>query len=81
MDKETFDFNLLKIYKDLMLRKRNTENELCLIKMEIKKIEIENEITGNPINLKKEIQRIKRKNKRARKKIVHKLNEVHLYKI
>ena len=65
MDKETFDFNLLKIYKDLMLRKRKKENELCLIKLEMKKIEIENEIGGNPINLKKEILRIKRKNKRS----------------
>ena len=53
MDKETFDFNLLKIYKDLMLRKRNTENELCLIKLEMKKIEIENEIASNTINFKK----------------------------
>ena len=81
MDKETFDFNLLKIYKDLMLRKRNTENELCLIKLEMKKIEIENEIAGNPINLKKEILRIKRKNKRARKKIVRDLNKIHLQRI
>ena len=81
MDKETFDFNLLKIYKDLMLRKRNTENELCLIKLEMKKIEIENEIGGNPINLKKEILRIKRKNKRARKKIVRDLNKIHLQRI
>ena len=81
MDKETFDFNLFKIYKDLMLRKRNTENELCLIKLEMKKIEIENEIGGNPINLKKEILRIKRKNKRARKKIVRDLNKIHLQRI
>ena len=61
------------------LRKRNTENELCLIKLEMKKIEIENEIGGNPINLKKEILRIKRKNKRARKKIVRDLNKIHLH--
>ena len=81
MDKETFDFNLLKIYKDLMLRKRNKENELCLIKLEMKKIEIENEIGGNPINLKKEILRIKRKNKRSRKKIVRDLNKIHLQRI
>ena len=54
---------------------------LSLIKLEMKKIEIENEIGGNPINLKKEILRIKRKNKRARKKIVRDLNKIHLQRI
>ena len=42
---------------------------------------IQNQIDGNPINFKKEILRIKRKNKRARKKIVRDLNKVHLQKI
>ena len=69
------------MYKDLTLKKRNMENQLCLIKLEMKKIEIENEIGGNPINLKKEILRIKRKNKRARKKIVRDLNKIHLQRI
>ena len=71
---------MFKEYNQLMLEKRIVENELALIKLELKKIEIRNQIDGNPINFKKEILRIKRKNKRARKKIVHDLNKVHLQK-
>ena len=56
-------------YNRLMLEKRIVENELALIKLELKKIEISNEMSGEPVNLKKEIMRIKRKNKRARRKV------------
>ena len=73
MNEETF-----KEYNQLMLEKRIIENELALLKLELKKIEIRNEMDGNPINLKKEILKIKRKNKRARKKIVRDLNKVRL---
>ena len=68
----------IKEYNRLMLEKRVVENELALLKLELEKIEIGNEMTGNPINLKKEILRIKRKNKRARKKVVHDLSQVRL---
>ena len=78
MSEETF--KIFKDYSQLMLKKRIVENELALIKLELKKIEIGNQMTDNPINFKKEILRIKRKNKRARKKIVHDLNKVHLQK-
>ena len=73
MSEETF-----KEYNQLMLEKRIVENELASVKLELKKIEIRNEMDGNPINLKKEILKIKRKNKRARKKIVRDLNKVRL---
>ena len=75
------ELTLLKSYKDITIRKRKIENELALLKLELKKIEIENQIAGSPINLKKEVRRIKRKNKRARKKIVRDLYNVHLQKI
>ena len=65
-------------YNRLMLEKRIVENELALIKLELKKIEISNEMSGKPINLKKEIMRIKRKNKRARKKVAQDLSKVRL---
>ena len=68
----------IKAYNRLMLEKRIVENELALLKLELKKIEISNEMTGNPINLKKEILRIKRKNKRARKKVAQDLSQVRL---
>ncbi len=48
----------IKEYNRLMLEKRIVENELALLKLELKKIEISNEMCGNPINLKKEILRI-----------------------
>ena len=73
MNEETF-----KEYNQLMLEKRIIENELALLKLELKKIELRNEMSGNPINLKKEILRIKRKNKRARKKVVRDLSKVRL---
>ena len=79
MSEETF--KIFKNYSQLVLKKRIVENELALIKLELKKIEIENQIAGNPINFKKEILRIKRKNKSVRKKIVRDLNNVHLQKI
>ena len=65
-------------YNRLMLEKRVVENELALIKLELKKIEISNEMSGEPVNLKKEIMRIKRRNKRARKKVAHDLSNVRL---
>ena len=65
-------------YNRLMLEKRIVENELALIKLELKKIEISNEMSGEPVNLKKEIMRIKRKNKRARKKVAQDLSHVRL---
>ena len=65
-------------YNRLMLEKRIVENELALIKLELKKIEISNEMSGEPVNLKKEIMRIKRRNKRARKKVAHDLSNVRL---
>ena len=65
-------------YNRLTLEKRIIENELALLKLELKKIELRNEMSGNPINLKKEILRIKRKNKRARKKVVRDLGKVCL---
>ena len=65
-------------YNRLMLEKRIVENELALIKLELKKIEISNEMSGKPISLKKEIMRIKRKNKRARKKVAQDLSNVRL---
>ena len=65
-------------YNRLMLEKRVIENDLALIKLELKKIEISNEMSGEPVNLKKEIMRIKRKNKRARKKVAHDLSNVRL---
>ena len=65
-------------YNRLMLEKRIVENELALIKLELKKIEISNEMSGEPVNLKKEIMRIKRKNKRARKKVAQDLSQVRL---
>ena len=65
-------------YNRLMLEKRIVENELALIKLELKKIEISNEMSGKPINLKKEIMRIKRKNKRARRKVAQDLSQVRL---
>ena len=65
-------------YNRLALEKRIIENELALLKLELKKIELRNEMSGNPINLKKEILRIKRKNKRARKKVVRDLSKVCL---
>ena len=65
-------------YNRLMLEKRIVENELALIKLELKKIEISNEMSGEPVNLKKEIMRIKRKNKRARKKVAQDLSQVCL---
>ena len=68
----------IKEYNRLMLEKRIVENELALIKLELKKIEISNEMSGKPINLKKEIMRIKRKNKRARRKVAQDLSQVRL---
>ena len=68
----------IKEYNRLMLEKRIIENELALLKLELKKIEISNEMSGNPINLKKEILRIKRKNKRARRKVAQDLSQVRL---
>ena len=68
----------IKEYNRLMLEKRVVENELALLKLELKKIEISNEMSGNPINLKKEIMRIKRKNKRARRKVAQDLSRVRL---
>ena len=68
----------IKEYNRLMLEKRVVENELALLKLELKKIEISNEMSGNPINLKKEIMRIKRKNKRARRKVAQDLSQVRL---
>ena len=65
-------------YNRLMLEKRVVENELALIKLELKKIEISNEMSGEPVNFKKEIMRIKRRNKRARKKVAHDLSNVRL---
>ena len=65
-------------YNRLMLEKRVIENDLALIKLELKKIEISNEMSGEPVNLKKEIMRIKRRNKRARKKVAHDLSNVRL---
>ena len=65
-------------YNRLMLEKRIAENQLALVKLELKKIEISNEISGKPISLKKEIMRIKRKNKRARKKVAQDLSRVRL---
>ena len=65
-------------YNRLMLEKRIVENELALIKLELKKIEISNEMSGEPVNLKKEIMRIKRKNKRARRKVAQDLSQVRL---
>ena len=65
-------------YNRLMLEKRIVENELALIKLELKKVEISNEMSGKPINLKKEIMRIKRKNKRARRKVAQDLSRVRL---
>ena len=65
-------------YNRLMLEKRVVENDLALIKLELKKIEISNEMSGEPVNLKKEIMRIKRRNKRARKKVAHDLSNVRL---
>ena len=65
-------------YNRLMLEKRIAENQLALVKLELKKIEISNEISGKPISLKKEIMRIKRKNKRARKKVAQDLSKVRL---
>ena len=65
-------------YNRLMLEKRIAENQLALVKLELKKIEISNEISGKPISLKKEIMRIKRKNKRARKKVAQDLSNVCL---
>ena len=65
-------------YNRLMLEKRVVENDLALIKLELKKIEISNEMSGEPVNLKKEIMRIKRKNKRARKKVAQDLSHVRL---
>ena len=65
-------------YNRLMLEKRIAENQLALVKLELKKIEISNEISGKPISLKKEIMRIKRKNKRARKKVAQDLSNVRL---
>ena len=65
-------------YNRLMLEKRIAENQLALVKLELKKIEISNEISGKPISLKKEIMRIKRKNKRARKKVAQDLSQVRL---
>ena len=50
MSEETF-----KDYSQLMLKKRIFENELALIKLELKKIEIGNQMTGNPINFKKKL--------------------------
>ena len=73
MSEETFNE-----YNRLVLEKRIIENELALLKLELKKIELRNEMSGNPINLKKEILRIKRKNKRARKKVVRDLSKVRL---
>ena len=69
---------MLNGYNRLTLEKRIIENELALLKLELKKIELRNEMSGNPINLKKEILRIKRKNKRARKKVVRDLGKVCL---
>ena len=68
----------IKEYNRLMLEKRVVENELALLKLELKKIEISNEMSGKPINLKKEIMRIKRKNKRARRKVAQDLSQVRL---
>ena len=68
----------IKEYNRLMLEKRIVENELALLKLELKKIEISNEMSGKPINLKKEIMRIKRKNKRARRKVAQDLSQVRL---
>ena len=68
----------IKEYNRLMLEKRIVENELALLKLELKKIEISNEMSGEPVNLKKEIMRIKRRNKRARKKVAHDLSNVRL---
>ena len=68
----------IKEYNRLMLEKRIVENELALIKLELKKVEISNEMSGKPINLKKEIMRIKRKNKRARRKVAQDLSQVRL---
>ena len=65
-------------YNRLMLEKRIAENQLALVKLELKKIEISNEISGKPISLKKEIMRIKRKNKRARRKVAQDLSQVRL---
>ena len=65
-------------YNRLMLEKRIAENQLALVKLELKKIEISNEISGKPISLKKEIMRIKRKNKRARRKVAQDLSRVRL---
>ena len=56
----------IKEYNRLMLEKRIVENELALLKLELKKIEISNEMSGEPVNLKKEIMRIKRRNKREK---------------